>query len=240
MNRYETNSKGTSPALSSLINQFANMPRSAFDETRRKLLDASPYAIIPIECFLMFPNSEAYINYDISAITKNPTIRRMLSSMNIETRTYMCKCSDLWEGWNNFITRGRSGKIDLSIPTLDFYKGNVMTALPYNPAHYLNIIPAVKYAKNQSFFKNQAFQDITETEVIEGDTEYVFDDTGLLGENFQISSSVAYKAGINALPFVMYTKIAKEYQNSNLLQDNPVSSKTYSVSPSITSVSVIS
>lgn len=112
MNRYETNSKGTSPALSAILNEFTKMPQSAFDETRRKTLDAAPYAIIPIECFLMFPNSKGYLNYSVNAISKNPFIRRILSSMNIELRTYKCRCSDLWEGWNNFITKGRSGKLD--------------------------------------------------------------------------------------------------------------------------------
>lgn len=213
MDRYQTNSKGTSPALSALINQFADMPRSAFDETRRKSLDASPFAIIPIETFLMFPNSDGYLNYDVQAITKNPTIKRMLSGMNVELRTYKVKCSDLWEGWNNFITRGRSGKLDLTIPTLDFiHNSGKHTALPYNPAHYLNIAPAVTFCDTQSFDDNQGIKDPTAQN---------YGDTGLLGVNFDITASNAYKKGVNALPFVMYPKIAKEYQNSNLLQDNP-------------------
>lgn len=213
MDRYETNSKGTSPALSALINQFANMPRSAFDETRRKSLDASPFAIVPIECFLMFPNSQAYLNYDVSALTKDPTIKRILSSMSVELRTYKCKCSDLWEGWNNFVTRGRSGKLNLSIPTVDFIHNSKFTTLPYNPAHYLNIAPATHIKKDLSFTGNQGIFDPTDT------TNYGA--SGLVGSSFALGSSNAYKAGINALPFVMYTKIAKEYQNSNLLQSNP-------------------
>lgn len=213
MDRYETNSQGTSPALSSLINQFANMPRSAFDETRRKSFDASPFAIIPIETFLMFPNSQAYINYDVTAITKNPTIKRMLSGMSVELRTYKCKCSDLWEGWNNFVTRGRSGKLNLQIPHVNFIHNGKYTTVPFNPAHYLNIAPATHFAKNQSFEDNQGFIDPTDT------TNN--DVTGLQGDNFDLTSSNAYKQGINALPFVMYAKIAKEYQNSNLLQNNP-------------------
>lgn len=212
MDRYETNSNGTSPALSSLLNQFANMPRSAFDETRRKSFDASPFAIIPIETFLMFPNSQAYLNYDVTAITKNPTIKRMLSGMSVELRTYKCKCSDLWEGWNNFITRGRSGKLNLQIPHVNFIHNGNYTTAPFNPAHYLNIAPATHFAKNQSFEDNQGFIDPTDSTNI--------DVTGLQGDNFSLSSSLAYTKGINALPFVMYNKIAKEYQNSNLLQNN--------------------
>lgn len=216
MNRYETNSKGTAPALSALLNKFADMPRSAFDETRRKVLDVFPYGIIPIECFLMFPNSDMYVKYDISAITKNPTIRRILSSMQIETRTYVGKCSDFWEGWNNFITRGRSGKVNLSIPTLNSKMTNTANAsfsthLPYNPYSYLNIIPPFKFHDNQSVSSNTGLFDLS-------DSNYKV--TGLLGGSFNINTSNCYNS-VSALPGVMYCKIAKEYQNSNLLQDNP-------------------
>ena len=219
MDRYDTNSKGTSPALSALLNKFADMPRSAFDETRTKILDAAPYAIIPIECFQMFPNSDIYLNYGVDVISKNPMIKRMLSSLGIELRTYAMRNSDGWEGWNNFITKGRSGKLNLTIPTLDFiHASGKHTALPYNPMHYMNIAPAVIFAKSQSFEKNQGVQDPSE---VDSDSDPIFDTTGLLGTSFNIGTSLAYNAGVNALPSVMYAKIAKEYQNANLLQDNP-------------------
>ena len=219
MDRYETNSKGIAPALSELLNKFANMPQSAFDESRVKIMDAAPYGIFPVECFLMFPNSDMYVTYGVDCISRNPTIKRMLSSMSIEMRTYVCKCSDLWEGWNNFITKGRSGKLNLTIPTLDFiHASGKHTALPYNPYHLLNISPAVDFAINQSFEKNQGVQDPTETD---SNSDPVFDSTGLEGSSFSISTSLAYNSGQSALPAVMYAKIAKEYQNANLLQDNP-------------------
>ena len=222
MNRYETNSKGTSPALSAILNEFTKMPKSAFDESRRKTFDASPYAIVPIECFLMFPNSKGYLNYSINAISKNPFIRRILSSMNIELRTYKCRCSDLWEGWNNFITKGRSGKLDKKIPSILFEyttsNGNISTSLPYNPYSYLNIAPPV-YAHSDGGSPaaiDQSFENNTMS-------KYTSDllPTGLLGSSFTLASSKVYNEGISALPAVMYCKIAKEYQNSNLLQNNP-------------------
>ena len=213
MNRYETNTQGTSPALSAILNKFATMPQSAFDETRQKKLDAFPFGIIPVETFFMFPNSTGYLKYNIQAITTNPTIKSLMSSMSIELRTYKVKMSDLWEGWNNFITRGRKGKLNLSIPTLDFiHASGKHTALPYNPAHYLNIAPAVNWKKDFSILGNQGVQDTTQTG---------YEASGLLGSSFNLGNSNAYKAGVNALPFVAYAKIAKKYQNSNLLQDNP-------------------
>ena len=120
MSRYDTNERGTSPALSQIMNEFAKMPRDAFDETRIKDFDVPMFGIVPVECFQMFPNSEGYLRYDVQAILKNPTISRMFSNCKIELRTYKCKNSDLWEGWNNFVTRGRSGKVTKQIPYLDY------------------------------------------------------------------------------------------------------------------------
>ena len=224
MDRYETNSKGTSPALSALLNKFASMPRSSFDETRTKDLDIAPYAIVPIECFPMLPNSEAYLQYDVQAITKNPMIKRMFSNATIELRTYYCRNSDLWEGWNNFVTKGRSGKLNMRIPTLNFLHTGTdtkvrTTSFPYSPYHYMNISPAVKFDKTQSFELNRGIREQTRTETIEGETVEFIDDTGLLGSSFSIATSKAYNEGQSALPAVMYTKIAKEYQNPNLFQD---------------------
>lgn len=222
MNRYETNSKGTSPALSALNNTQTKQPRSAFDLSRRKSFDASPFAIIPVEVFPMLPNSDLYISYDVQAISKNPTIRRILSSMSVELRTYYIKNSDCWEGWNNFITRGRSGKLDMKIPTLKFThnNGSYTTGFPYNPAHYLNIAPAYLFDDSQSFDKNNGILSPSRSETIEGEIVEHIKKTGLLSSSFDIGTSDVYSKGISALPFVFYNKICKQYQNSNLLQDN--------------------
>lgn len=209
-NRYDTNTQNTSKYMQDLINEFNKMPKGAFDETRRKSLDVGLYDIIPIECWEMLPNSEAYVSYDIQMLTKNPTIKRLLSSMKAELRVYKCSYNDLWNGWNNFITKGRSGKVSKSIPQLDWTLGRTgyTTSLPYNPAFYLNLAPAVYASKDNIFGKegNQSLQPITNTQP-----------SGLTGNITNLNESIK----ISALPFVMYNKIAKKYQSPNLLQDNP-------------------
>lgn len=209
-NRYDTNTQNTSKFMKDLINEFNQMPKGAFDETRRKTLDVGLYDIIPIECWEMLPNSEVYIQYDIQMLTKNPTIRRLLSSMKAELRVYKCQYNDLWNGWNNFITKGRSGKVSKSIPSIDWSLGRTgyTTSLPYNPAFYLNLAPAAYAAKENIFAKegNQSLQPLTNTQP-----------SGLTGNITNINESLK----ISALPFVMYNKIAKKYQSPNLLQDNP-------------------
>lgn len=209
-NRYDTNTQNTSKYMQDLINEFNKMPKGAFDETRRKSFDVGMYDIVPIECWEMLPNSEVYLQYDIQMLTKNPTIKRLLSSMKVELRVYKCNYNDLWNGWNNFITKGRSGKVSKSIPQLDWTLGRngYTTSLPYNPAFYLNIAPAVYASKNDIFGKdgNKSLQPITNTQP-----------SGLTGNITNINESIK----ISALPFVMYNKIAKKYQSPNLLQDNP-------------------
>lgn len=209
-NRYDTNTQNTSKYMQDLINEFNQMPKGAFDETRRKTLDVGLYDIVPIECWEMLPNSEAYIQYDIQMLTKNPTIKRILSSMKVELRVYKCKYNDLWNGWNNFITKGRSGKVSKSIPALDWTLGRqyYTTCLPYNPAFYLNLAPAAYCSKTNIFEKdgNKSLQNVSNLQ-----------DSGLTATITDANSSMK----ISALPFVMYNKIAKKYQSPNLLQDNP-------------------
>ena len=209
-NRYDTNTQNTSKYMQDMINEFNQMPKGAFDETRRKSLDIGIYDIVPIECWEMLPNSEAYVSYDIQMLTKNPTIKRLLSSMKAEIRVYKCNYNDLWNGWNNFITKGRSGRVSKSIPSLDWSLGRngYTTSLPYNPAFYLNIAPAVYASKDNIFAKeeNQSLQPITKLQT-----------SGLTGNITNLNKSIK----ISALPFVMYNKIAKKYQSPNLLQDNP-------------------
>lgn len=216
MSRYDTNLKGTSPALSELLNKFAKMPRSSFDLTRRKSCDIYPYAITPIECGLMYPNTDITLQYDLSIITKNPTIRRMLSGMTAEISVYRMNCSDAWEGWNNFVTRGRSGRVSLEIPHLAWdlnSSSDVNTSLPYNPAHYLNIAPAVFFSNDGTnkwdFAKNVGLQAVSDLQ-----------STGLTGISTQAALKASTALKVSALPFVMYAKVAKEMQNANLLQDN--------------------
>lgn len=209
-NRYDTNTQNTSKFMQDMINEFNKMPRGAFDLTRRKIFDIGLYDIVPIECWEMLPNSEVYVSYDIQMLTKNPTIKRLLSSMRAELRVYKLNYNDIWNGWNNFITKGRSGKVSKSIPQLDWSLGATgkTTSLPYNPAFYLNLAPAVYASKTDIFSKdkNKGLQTISDLQP-----------TTLTGSISDLNNSIK----ISALPFVMYNKIAKKYLSPNLLQDNP-------------------
>lgn len=217
--RYGTNSKNTSKYMQDLLNEFIKMPKGVFNLNRRKIQDIAPYAITPIESWEMLPNSDIYVQYDIQMLSKNPTIKRMLSGMNAELRVYKVNYNDCWEGWNNFITKGRTGRVSKSIPHVDLTLGsnNVTTSLPYNPMESMRHCPTVFLAKggaggiNKFTFENNVGVKNSNTLESSGKTG--------IDSIYKLKSSTAMR--VSALPYVAYNKIVKEYQNSNLLQNNP-------------------
>ena len=217
--RYGTNSQNTSKFMTDLLNQFIKMPKGVFNLNRRKIQDVCPYAITPIESWEMLPNSDVYLKYDIQMLSKNPTVKRMLSGMTAELRVYRINYNDLWMGWNNFITKGRSGKVSKSIPYVDLSLGSddVTTSLPYNPMECLRHAPTVFLADGGdgginkfTFDKNVGVKAVS-----------TLQSSGKTGISTLSSLKASTAMRVNALPYVFYNKIVKQYQNSNLLQNNP-------------------
>lgn len=217
--RYGTNSQNTSKYMQDLLNQFIKMPKGVFNLNRRKIQDVSPYAITPIESWEMLPNSDVYLKYDIQMLSKNPTLKRMLSGMNAELRVYKVNYNDCWEGWNNFITKGRSGRISKSIPYVDLSLGSndVTTSLPYNPMESLRHCPTVFLANGGEGGINKfTFDENVGVKPISG-----LQSSGKTGIDTLEVLKKSTAMRVSALPYVAYNKIVKEYQNSNLLQNNP-------------------
>lgn len=221
MSRYGNNLKNTSDYVSDLLNEFIKVPRTAFDDGSRKILDVTPYGIFPIDVWEMLPNSDAYLQYNIQMISKTPTIKRMLSGMTVELRTYKVNYNDCWEGWNNFITKGRSGKVAMSIPYLDFSLGSTdkTTCLPYNPAFTLGIAPSVFIAKNGSGDESTRRWRFTANCQVQKTSEIETSTLTGIDTLAKLKASTAMR--VSALPFVMYNKVVKVMSPSNLLQDNP-------------------
>ena len=214
--RYGTNSKDTSKWVKDMLNDFNKMPRGVFNLSHRKVFDTPIFGIVPFDTFEMLPNSEMYLKYDVQMLSKNPTVKRLLSGMHVELATYKIDFNDTWEGWNNFITKGRSGKVSKSIPYVDYSLGTDThtTNLPYSPAFYMNMAPCVFLASDTDGAKFK-FKPNTGVKPVSG-----LQSSGLTGIDTlaKLKSSTAMRQ--SALPFVLYNKLCKKYQNSNLLQNN--------------------
>lgn len=241
MNRYETNLKNTSPVIEDLRNEFTKIPRGVHDLTFASDFDASDGYIIPIDYHELVPNSDLYLKYDVSLISHNPTFRRLLSGASIELRTYKRLKSDSWKGWNNFVTKGRTGKVSKSLPYVDWLLGSNAdgssypfdrtTLCPHSPACYLGLVPPVFLGVTVSNYSNfvkssypqfQCYLHKGESAEV-SISDYVTGLTGLTSFA-SIASSTALR--INALPLVMYNSIVKEFLDLDLLIND--SDGTYS------------
>ena len=235
MNRYESsNLKNTSPVLDDLKNEFNKMPRGVFDLSHRKVFDASEGWLIPFDYHELVPNSTLFLKYDIQLLSHNPTFRRLLSGSSIEVRVYKRNKNDSWEGWNNFITKGRTGKVTKNIPYVDFSRyslnspnyPNFFSLCPHTPACYLGFLPPVFYGVNESNFSNFVKSSYPQRFVQQKKSSSGFSlsdfMTGLCGSSIdsisKVNSSSAFK--ISALPFVLYNAIAFDYFDKNLIQNN--------------------
>lgn len=232
MNRYESNLKNVSPVIEDLRNEFSRSPRGVHDLSYQADFDASDGWIIPIDYHELVPNSDLYVQYDVSLLSHNPTFRRLLSGASIELRTYKRNKMDSYKGWNNFVTRGRTGKVSKSLPYVDFLLGSnrndstfpyaMCTLTPHSPACYLGFVPSVflgatPWNTSPEFIKSlyaQRSMMYTKSSPEFSPSDYV---TGLSGLTTfaQVASSTALR--INALPLVFYNAIVKEFQDKNLL-----------------------
>ena len=217
--RYGTNYQNTSKFMEDLLNEFIKMPKGVFNLNRRKIQDVTPYAIHPIESWEMLPNSDVYLKYDIQMLSKIPTLKKMLSGMTAELRVYKVNYNDCWEGWNNFITKGRSGKVEKSIPYVDLSLGSddVTTSLPYNPMESMRHAPTVFLATGGTGDINKfTFDYNTGVKAVVNCQSSGKTGLSTLAE---VKASTAMR--VSALPYVGYNKIVKDFQPSNLLQNNP-------------------
>lgn len=214
--RYGTNSKDTSKWVKDMLNDFNKMPRGVFNLSHRKVFDTPIFGIVPFDTFEMLPNSEMYLKYDVQMLSKNPTVKRLLSGMHVELATYKIDFNDTWEGWNNFITKGRSGKVSKSIPYVDYSLGTDThtTNLPYSPAFYMNMAPCVFLASDTDGAKFK-FKPNTGVKAVSD-----LQSSGLTGITTLAGLKASTAMRQSALPFVLYNKLCKKYQNSNLLQTN--------------------
>lgn len=211
---------GKAPLTAVAKQDEANVPRSAFNMSRVKYMNGIIGALMPFDVLETLPNEDYTIGYDVLAELRNPTVRKMLNGMKIFIHTYWCPKKDLWKGFKNYIDKGRSGTIEKEVPllctALELKGENALTTFapstkdectltPFAPSSYMGLPIAVKPNPTKIPNKNKWYE--TESE----------DDGTVLVPH--IGAGIYWK--INAMPFVMYCKIYRDYYaNENLLGGN--------------------
>ena len=211
--------------------------RSKFDLSRITNFTADPGMIIPFDWFFCLPGDDVNIDFEMILDTL-PLINPSLTSYKVVTHWYKIDCKHLWEGWQTFITKGRSGTESLQIPKIncdlqlnvsdDFDFGNNQKS-PYTVIFdgnhslqaFLGNPPSVNGVYNfnaqNGLFLVQSYLPYTIEPQDSGDIN-----TDLVHDYWNIESTgLRHLTSINALPFMAYQNIVKyNYVNSNLLQNN--------------------
>lgn len=211
MDRF-TRIDNTAPVVDVAENEKPPVEYSTMDLSDKLIGQALPYAIIPIDVIDCLPNTKVWLNYDVEVTFRNPTVRKMLNGWRVYLHAYYNKKSDLWEGWNNFITKGRSGNMNLKIPHIKTrLRGmNEEQGIPSNtftPFTPMSLYDYLGYAP-EAYSELNTETGLKTVDINASETKK----TNLANyENIEIS----------ALKAVMYQKIWRDkYSPQNLIQDN--------------------
>lgn len=191
--------------------------RSKFDLSRITNFTCDSGMIIPFDYFETLPNDSFQLSAEV-ALETLPTITNVLTPYHVRTHWYYVRNSDLWMGWNTFITKGRSGKIELKIPKINpnqIYTSNLTNAVndfttPHSLQSFLGCLPVnIKNTAEGQSTTNKNY------------LPYARDETSQTFENYTKTNYKNVTDGVNALPFMAYQAICKyNYVDQNLLQEN--------------------
>lgn len=192
------------------VKEEAKVKRSKFDFGMKNLTNIDIGGIYPIDFFQVFPNDDITLNVDYLLDTL-PLAVPPMNNYRVRTHWYYCKMSALWKGWESFVTKGRSGTVDLQVPTISGealdreYTCDGLScrlSVPMGLSTFLGL-PA-KYVSDQTSSSDPIF------------LPYVSKGIRTLATN-------RITQGYSVLPFLMYQKIYRHnYAPIDLLQDNKI------------------
>lgn len=216
------------------LNKAKQTPRSVFDYSRLKSLTADIGALVPIDCFDVVPGDSITLSNEILVMGFNPLVKRMLDKCTIYVHYYYSRCNDLWKGWNNYITKGRSGKIALTKPKIEWGDDTIK----YGSCNNLGAIESGGYqARGLEFLTPMSLA--AYLDVPYRDLPIRYSEANHLHWAGQELTNAELKLlpftcnmmtrqqrydtypDVNALPFAMYQRIFRDYYlNKNWVQDN--------------------
>lgn len=198
--------------------------RSKFDLSRIVNISADAGMIIPFDCFPTLPGDQFYISQDV-AIDTLPLVQASLTNYKVTFHWYYHKARDTWKGFKTFITKGRTGNIELSIPRvdLDVPYSNIPIKTSDGTTNPRDIYPYSHHSLS-SFLgcppSQSGLLDFADGNwfIASDYLPYHYRDSSTLSLT---STGLNFYSKPNALPFMMYQSIVKNnYVNQNLLQGN--------------------
>ena len=189
-----------------------NVKRSKFDLSRLNCFTSDIGMLVPVDLIPTLPGDV----FDLSCqyqIDFRPLLVPTLTAYKVRVHYYYCKMSDLYEGWESFISKGRSGNLSLNLPSI--------------PASILS-------ASNFSGLTDPNFKSVEGSyclytpcslpSYLLGKPHYVQDSASLFLPFGSSYSSTGFSvSSVNSLPFLMYQKIYRSnYLDPNLYSNGVV------------------
>lgn len=170
---------------------YSNQSRSLFDLSHLVTLTIDNAGIlVPLTWFPTVPNDDFDINVDV-LLRVMPQVVPLYSRQRLYVYGFYSRGSDLYQNFQVFIDKGYTGNVEKQLPIL----------------HHRSGLGAIKNIENVT---EGSAPDVTQIKIL---PNTLFDYMGLpIGANFvYLFSDDVGNAGINALPFMMYLRIYRDY-----------------------------
>ena len=203
-----------------LILAFLVLKLSVTLISRKLLTTIDIGGIYPVDIIPTIPNDKFKLScrYQIDSF---PLVVPPMTNYKVVTHWYYCRYQDLWKGAETFITKGRSGNIELSKPSFTPNR-SYNVGIPNNKVS-ISGVPSPCYLDTP----------MSLTGFISGNVGRYCKGVGTYTDAFApYGGPVAEQTGtvsvrpvhcVCALPYLMYQKIYRDnYAPINLLQDNKV------------------
>lgn len=190
--------------------------QSKFDLSRKLLTTIDIGGIYPIDIIPTIPNDKFKLGcrYQIDSF---PLVVPPMTNYKVVTHWYYCRYQDLWKGAETYITKGRSGNLELSkpsfVPSSTYNAGNASSSITCPDAPMCKLDSPMSLASFISGYIGTYSG--SDGAPAANYLPYSKVDSG------NVSVRTAHR--VCALPYLMYQKIYRDnYAPINLLQDNKV------------------
>ena len=189
-----------------------NVKRSKFDLSRLNCFTSDIGMLVPVDLIPTLPGDV----FDLSCqyqIDFRPLLVPTLTAYKVRVHYYYCKMSDLYEGWESFISKGRSGNLSLVLPSIS---ASILNATNFSGLTDPN------FKSNDGSFSLYNCSSLPA--YLLGKPHYLQDSSSLFKPFGSSYSETGFSSSaVSALPFFMYQKVYRSnYLDPNLYSNGVV------------------
>uniref|UniRef100_A0AAU8AY74 Major capsid protein n=1 Tax=Dulem virus 233 TaxID=3145710 RepID=A0AAU8AY74_9VIRU len=198
--------------------------KSKFDLSRLNCFTSDIGMLVPVDVIPTLPND----SFDLGCQYKidfRPMVVPTLTAYKVKLHYYYCPNQYLWEGWESFISKGRSGNLSLTVPKIKLSGLTTKTGSSFptfndltdNGLYSETYYPCSPHSL-VGYMQGHVPYDAKVTEGVSLERFKPF-----VSGSSQLSETHWATPDVNALPYLMYQKIYRSnYMDPNLYSNGQV------------------